>query len=167
MRSEASALEIRPIAARITPPLGRPLTPLPTWTVRATRFVDNRAGEELLNRLLAKGSHDQILSSPAIARSGPIRRSRVLGSLYALRAPVTCARGRVSASGYVEVLPVGTGMTEVHICLRSDNRRSIFRRSRTLQELADETGQRLLASAGPPPPKATEAATPTARVGGE
>src|SRR4051812_41085610 len=119
--SESFALKVSPAAVRADQAT-RPSATLPTWDVRATRVVNASFSDELLNRLLAKGAREQVLATPAVMRSAPAVASRVLGSLYSVRLPVSCRKGRMSANGYLEFVPVTTGLAEIGVCLSSARR---------------------------------------------
>jgi hypothetical protein len=54
--------------------------------------------------------------------------------------------GRVAASGYIELMPVGAGTTEVRLCLTSSGGRSRSSQRRLIK-VADSAGNRLLGRA--------------------
>jgi len=147
--SDLSALETRLVASRADlPATTAPATTLSTWDVRSARFVDKGSGEQLLGWLFATGSAGELLASPDVVRSAPATCSRVLGSLHVIRLPVLCRNGRLRASGYIDVMPVGAGVTEICVCLRSRSRWTRGRRWRHLEQLADDIARRLSSRSG-------------------
>jgi hypothetical protein len=144
MSSESSAVVSRAVAVRAESVTAGPPPAAPPWDVRITRLVDESRGQELLERLLATGVHDEVLASPSVLRVAPAVCAPWLGSLHLIRVPVKLRQRRTFAIGCIEVMPVGAGTTEVRICLRSTSRLSRFRRLRHLERLTNDVGDQLL-----------------------
>src|SRR4051794_21639815 len=143
MSSQSVALTASPTATRAgqsTPASAA----LPTWDVRTTRVVNASVSDELLTRLLSKGAREQVLAKPAVMRSAPAVTNRVLGSLYSVRVPVSCRKGRVVANGYLEFVPVASGLAEIAVCLSGGRRWMDPRSSARLEQVAADVAQQLL-----------------------
>src|SRR4051794_7681746 len=144
MNSEASTVVTRLGAARADSVTASAALAAPPWDIRISRLVDESRGEALLERLLAVGVHNEVLASPSVMRVAPAVSSPWLGSLHLIRVPVHLRQRRTSASGCIEVMPLGAGTTEVRICLRRTSRLNRFRRRRHLERLTNDVGDQLL-----------------------
>jgi hypothetical protein len=144
MNSESSTVVARLGAARADSVTADASPAAPRWDVRISRLVDESRGEEMLERLLAIGVHNRVLASPSVTRVAPAVSTRWLGALHLIRVPVNLRQRRTSASGCIEVMPLGAGTTEVRICVRSTSRLNRFRRCRHLERLTNDVADQLL-----------------------
>jgi hypothetical protein len=115
-----------------------------TWDVRITRLVDEADGPAFLEGLLRSASGSQVLAQPAVTRLSPAVSIPWLGALRATRIPVHVRDGRTSAAGYIQVMSLGAGSTEVHLCLRGTSLLDRMRRWRRLGQLAELACDRLM-----------------------
>lgn len=112
--------------------------------VRIVRLIDDSHGERLLQRLLASGVHGRLLASPTVTRTAPAVSEPWLRSLHSVRVPVRAEHGRQAATGYIELMSVGVGTTEVTVCLAPVGRKPRSRSRRQVQRLADDIAARLI-----------------------
>jgi len=110
--------------------------------MRTTSFVSDAHTSALLGRLQAG---DQILARPSVRRIGPPESVPWFGSLHVTRVRVQVKARRTSAAGWIDVMPVGAGSTEVRIRLEDTAHWArLGRGRRRLGRLAADVQEQLL-----------------------
>lgn len=110
-----------------------------TWDVRAVRYVDDVAATRITAYFLDADARGPSGQPPHVIRAGPLVSRDWFGAVQVTRISVRVLEPRGAATGYVELMPVGAGMSEVRVCLHGDGLIDRARRWRRLQQLAERT----------------------------
>jgi hypothetical protein len=114
-----------------------------SWDVRSVRYVDDATARRIVNELLAGNSQPSAVL-PSVVRLGPATSSPWVGTLHVTHIPVGITARKANAVGFVEVMPVGAGTTEIRICLVGQTRAHRAHGYRRLRDLAERAGDQLL-----------------------
>ena len=128
-----------------------------TWDVRALRYIDDVGAARIAAHFLNADGHDPSSRPPRVIGAGPVVSRDWLGAVRVARIPVRVLTTRGAADGYVEVMPVGAGTSEVRLCLRGNALIDRARGWRRLQQLAERACDALMRVGAGPHSRATQA----------